>query len=120
MLDKILSNKFPLFVAEGKSKQKLLTIKSNEYLRNSYDNFAQNMKQPNDTLFIFGHSLEDKDKHILDCITKGTISRVYVDLFGDPDSDDHKKKKKLAKKLEASRKSLKVKFFQSETAKVWG
>ena len=120
VLEKISSNKFPLFVAEGKSEQKLLKIQRDEYLRNSYDNFAQNMKQPNDTLFIFGHSLEDKDKHILDCIAKGTIRRVYVDLFGNPNSESYKKKWALAKKLDASRKLLKVKFFKSETANVWG
>ena len=114
------SGRFPLFVAEGESEQKLEKIRGNEYLCSAYGNFKRQMKEPNDALFIFGHSLDKSDKHILDCITKGTIRRVYVDLFGDPNSESYKKKWALAKKLDASRKSLKVKFFQSETANVWG
>ena len=120
VLDAILSGNFPLFVMEGESKQKLSKIRRNGYLLNSFNSFSRTMQQEEDALFIFGHSLNKSDNHILNCIINGTIPRVYVDLFGDPDSDDYKTKKKLAKKLEASRKSLKVKFFQSETAKVWG
>lgn len=123
VLGKILSDKFPLFVAEGDSEQKRLKIESDEYLRYSYNNFARKMEQPNDVLFIFGHSLNETDDHILDCIVEGKISRVYVSLYHDPESGYDPSIVEKAKKWETRRSNgypLKVKFFDAESAKVWG
>ena len=121
--DAMSSGNFPLFVAEGESKQKLEKIRGNEYLCSAYDNFKRRMKEPNDALFIFGHSLNENDKHILDCITKGTIPIVYLSLHGDVNSEKNKDIKALARGWETRRNSdypLEVKFFKAETVRIWG
>ena len=126
--DEISSGKYPLFVAEGESKQKRLKIESDEYLRSSYKNFTEKMNQPNDVLFIFGHRLDNKsDKHIFKCIIEGKISRVYVSLYDDPESGYDPNIRKNAEEWETLRAEhyspgeypLKVKFFDAESAEVW-
>lgn len=115
--------KFPLFVAEGESNQKLAKIKHSAYLHHSYKSFSAQMRQRNDALFIFGHSLADNDKHVLKKIAGGTIAQVYVGLYGDPDSLGNKRIQAAATALARSRSEkapLEVVFFDAASAQVWG
>ena len=116
----LAANMFPLIVAEGGSEQKLAHINHSNLLSRSYRSFAKIAN----TLFIFGHSLGDKDQHILDMITKNRhINTLAVGIFGDPKS---KKGKRLAARAEAlatgrpSKWPLRVVFFDSKSADVWG
>jgi len=116
-------NKFPLFVAEGKSNQKLAKIKHSAYLHHSYKSFSSQMAQRNDALFIFGHSLADNDQHVLKKIARGKIPQIYVGLYGDPGSDENKQVQNAANALAHSRSNqapLGVEFFDSASAEVWG
>ena len=113
---------FPLFVAEGKSQQKLAKIKHSAYLHHSYKSFAQQMQQRGDALFIYGHSLAENDEHILKKISRGKIAQLYVGIYGDPDSDDNKRIVATADQMTAQRHEkspLAVAFFDASTAKVW-
>lgn len=117
------ANKFPLFVAEGKSNQKLAKIKHSAYLHHSYKSFSSQMGQRNDALFIFGHSLADNDQHILKKVARGRIGQVYVGLFGDPESPGNKQIRVAATALAHSRDdsvALDVAFFDAASAQVWG
>ena len=117
------ANKFPLFVAEGKSNQKLAKIKHSAYLHHSYKSFSSQMAQRNDALFIFGHSLADNDQHVLKKITRGKIGQVYVGLYGDPNSPGNKQIRGAATALAHSRDdrvALDVAFFDAASAQVWG
>ena len=117
------SNKFPLFVAEGKSDQKLAKIKHSAYLHHSYKSFSSQMAQRNDALFIFGHSLADNDQHVLKKIARGKIAQVYVGLYGDPESQRNKQILNAATALANSRDTqvvLDVAFFDAASAHVWG
>ena len=128
VLDAISLNKFPLFVAEGRSEQKLSKIIHNGYLLNSYNSFSQKMEQEDGTLFIFGHSLAENDRHILDRIAEGRISRVYVSLREDATIEERAELVASCRRLEAQRQGLypdnecplEVKLFKAETARVWG
>lgn len=116
------TNKFPLFVAEGKSNQKLDKIKHSAYLHHSYKSFSSQMAQRSDALFIFGHSLADNDKHILKKISRGKIAQVYVGLYGDPESQGNKQIFTAATALANSRGAqvaLDVAFFDAASARVW-
>ncbi|WP_172331651.1 DUF4917 family protein [Mangrovicoccus sp. HB161399] len=115
--------KFPLFVAEGKSNQKLAKIKHSAYLHHSYKSFSSQMGQRNDALFIFGHSLAENDQHILKKIARGKIGQIYVGLYGDPDSVGNKTIRSAANALtvyRGERVPLSVAFFDAASAKVWG
>jgi len=117
------ARKFPLFVAEGKSNQKLAKIKHSAYLHHSYKSFSSQMGQRNDALFIFGHSLAENDQHILKKIARGKIGQIYVGLYGDPKSDGNKAIRSAANALGAHRDErvpLSVAFFDAGSAQVWG
>lgn len=115
--------KFPLFVAEGKSNQKLAKIKHSAYLHHSYKSFSSQMGQQRDALFIFGHSLADNDQHILKKIARGKIGQIYVGLYGDPNNEANTKIISAASALATSRDEkfpLSVAFFDAASAQVWG
>ena len=117
------ARKFPLFVAEGKSNQKLAKIKHSAYLHHSYKSFSSQMNQTNDALFIFGHSFAENDQHVLKTIARGKIGQVYVGLYGDPDSEGNKTIRAAAAALAVHRNErfpLAVSFFDAGSAEVWG
>ena len=116
------NNKFPLFVAEGQSKDKLTKIKHSAYLYHSYKSFAAQMEKRNDALFIFGHKLAKNDLHILDKIERGKIKQVYVSLYGDLTNEENEKMIATAKRLNQDRAEqypLKVAFYDAASTKVW-
>jgi Domain of unknown function (DUF4917) len=116
------ANKFPLFVAEGKSHQKLSKIKHSAYLYHSYKSFSAQMEQRNDALFIFGHSLADNDQHILKKVARGRIAQLYVGLYGDPGSDPNKTIMDVARgfsRLRSEKAALDVAFYDAASARVW-
>ena len=111
-------NLFPLFVAEGTSKEKLDRIMHREYLAKGKRSFSS----VQGALFIHGHSLATNDDHFLKVIEKGKIKHIYVGLFGEEDSDNNKAIKSRALRMAHNRaqsKPLKISFYDSETAHVW-
>ena len=117
--DALSRNLFPLFVAEGTSAEKLERIRHSDYLAKAYRSF-QEIQQ---CLFIYGHSLAANDEHFLKLIERGKLSHVYVGLFGDPATDANKAIIRRAQAMAIARRTqrqLKVDFFDSGTAKVWG
>ena len=116
-------DKYPLFVAEGTSDQKLERIRHSAYLHHSYKSFSAQMEQVNDALFIFGHSLADNDQHILKRIARGRIKQVYVGLYGSPSNNVNGQIMEAARQLADSRQRpelpLNVSFFDAESANVW-
>lgn len=119
----LAQNKFPLFVAEGSSDQKKNRIRHNAYLYQGLKVFTQNAQTKNHGFFIFGHSLAANDDHILMRLARGKFPKLYIGLYGDPDSDWNKAIIARANGLAAQRHHkypLKVVFFDSATANVWG
>ena len=115
-------NMFPLFVAEGESKQKLSKIKHSAYLYHSYKSFSQQMKSQDDALFIFGHSLASNDDHILKLLIRGKIKKAYIGLYGDKSSSDNQKIIAAANHLKGrrgERYELDISYFGAASAMVW-
>lgn len=108
---------FPLFVAEGTSDEKLERIRHSDYLAKAYRSF----ESIQGCLFIYGHSLAENDEHFLKLIERGKLSRLYVGLYGSPDSDANKRIVRRANAMSLARSSrpLKVGFYDTATAKVW-
>jgi hypothetical protein len=112
-------NLYPLFVAEGETKQKLEQIQHSGYLNRAYRSFAN----IGGSLFIFGHSMADSDDHIMNLITKNKVERAYVSLHGDPESAANKFIVRKVEKLSSGRKRnrpLEVAYFGAASARVWG
>ena len=121
--DALNSNKFPLFVAEGNSTQKKNKIRHNAYLYQGFKVLTANANTGSHCFFIFGHSLSENDDHILRRLGKGTFKKLYVGLYGDPNSEGNQIIIRRANDLAAmrhERKPLEVVFFDSASANVWG
>ncbi len=115
-------NKFPLFVAEGDSEQKLEKIHHSSYLHHSYKSFSAQMNQRNQSLFIFGHSLAENDQHVLKKIEQGRVPQIYVGLYGDSGSENNRHIIAAAYALSERRDDqnpLAVSFFDAASANVW-
>jgi hypothetical protein len=110
---------FPLFVAEGTSMEKLERIRHSDYLAKAYRSFQEIQH----CLFIYGHSLALNDEHYLRRIEKGKLTHLFVGLHGDVGSAANSKIIKRANAMKLARRGrreLKIDFFDSATAKVWG
>lgn len=117
--DALEKNYFPLFVAEGKSKEKLEKIMHNEFLAKGKRSFSS----IGGALFIHGHSLAHNDEHFLKAIEKGKLKHIYVGLFGDENSVLNKAIKSRASLLSFNRpksRPLYISFYDSSSANVWG
>lgn len=127
----LAAKQYPLVVSEGTSQDKLRRIEASSYLSWAFRRF-ENM---HGSLFTYGWGLSDQDEHLLAAIAKNvSLSRLYVGVYGPPDSEANRKlighAAGLAGRREevlASRRTgrrfvkgtLKVVFFDASTAKVW-
>lgn len=119
----IADDMYPLFVSEGTSQQKLAKIRHHAYLQHSYKSFHSITDQAGQALFIYGHSLANNDEHILKKIGRGKIPCIYISLFGQPTESWNQQIIASADGLVAMRSlrfPLEVKYYDSETANVWG
>jgi hypothetical protein len=67
----------PLLVTEGSSQDKLAVIEANEYLR-----FAlEALRRRSDPLVVFGHSLSEQDRHLVDAVNLHPERPVAVSIF---------------------------------------
>ena len=75
-------------------------------------------------LFIFGHSFDSSDEHILRLIESNTgIRRLFVGLYGEKESPENLRIKQRAIAMNdrrSSKRQLGVHFYQAESAHVWG
>lgn len=99
--DSINNNAYPLFVAEGTSVQKKDKIRHNAYLYQGFKQLTANTNQGKHCFFIFGHSLAENDDHILKRLARGRFPKLYVGIYGDPNSEDNKRIIERAKVLAA-------------------
>jgi hypothetical protein len=119
-------DRYPLFVSEGKSRDKLEKILHNAYLHKALRSFDSICDQLSAAIFVFGHSLAENDEHILRKISNGNVQQFFVSLHGAPDSVGNKGIVARAEAIVARRKArarskpLEVVFFQAESASIWG
>lgn len=119
IIDKVRNNleagRFPSFVSEPTSEKKKSRIEHNPYL-----NFCfQRLADLSGVLFIYGHSMDENDKHIFDRIKQSSVRTVYVSIYGDEHSEANTATRGNAIRFLDS-PNIEVKFFQAESAAVWG
>lgn len=116
-------NRFPLFVSEGHSTAKLTKIMHSAYLHKA----LRSLEGIQRNLFIFGHSLDASDAHILSLIEHGKVSNLFVRIYGNPDANGNPAIIQRANQMAANRdkiyrgkRPLSIEFFDAESAHVWG
>jgi hypothetical protein len=118
----LTDRKFPLFVAEDSATNKMEKILHQGYLHKA----VRSLESQNGALFTFGFAFGDSDRHVLRAIAKSTIREMWVGLYGQPTSPDNEAIKAAARALQDERSqfhpraNLRVEFFDSSTARVWG
>lgn len=108
------TGKFPLFVAEPTAQRKLMRIEHNPYLSYCY----RALSKINGTVVIFGHSIDENDKHIFDAVKNGSASQIFVSLYGDEESEANVRSKANAIAFLSGAGRV-VEFFDAMTAPVW-
>ncbi len=115
----------PLFVAAGRPEQKQEVIDDNPYLRYCFDK----LRRIEGDLVVFGLSLGESDQHIFNALADNPrLRRVYLSLYGDPNSSGNLQMRSIGKRLEESaahsrsqgEPALSVRLFDSSSARVWG
>jgi hypothetical protein len=107
---------YPLIVAEGRSDQKKEKIMHSNYLSRGY----RSLFKISGGLFLHGHSLAEKDEHILHVVRRGRNKHLFISLFGDPTSPENQEIITRAQRLSGSRGQRRVDFYDAESARVWG
>jgi hypothetical protein len=109
---------FPLFVSEGSTEMKMTKISHSGYLHKALRSFSS----IGGSLFIHGLSLAPNDEHILQRIERGKLQQVFIGIHGDPGTAHNQKIVARASRLLTNRGdgSLKVHYYSSSSAKVWG
>jgi len=79
---------FPTIVAEGTSADKADRIRKSAYLKTMSSHLKYDCNNPSAALFIFGHSLDKRDSHLLKLIGEGNISRIYIGAYQGLNSRD--------------------------------
>ena len=111
-------NKFPLFVSEGSSTEKLTRIQHSGLLNRSFRSFAKIQG----ALIIYGLSMSENDEHILKLLERGKTSDILVGLYGDPTKQSNEaiiKRAKLISKRRNPRRPVNISFFDAASAHVW-
>ncbi len=108
------NGKFPLFVSEPTADQKRIKIERHPYLSYCYRALAE----ISGTLVIYGHSIDENEKHIFDQIKLSRTNRVFVSIFGDEHSESNARVKANARAyLEGQ--GITVDFYSAESTPVW-
>lgn len=80
--------KYPVFISEGTTEQKLARIMENSYLGRGFSS----LHSIRGSLFIFGHSIRDEDNHVFDLVNdKSGVKNIFISLFGDIQSMENQK-----------------------------
>lgn len=108
--DEIASNKYPLFISEGHSDNKLKAIQSNSYLSFCLRQLETNSDK---TLVIYGQSLSDQDSHIVKIIDKH-YEKVAISIRVD-DYETMGELKAEKNRISGQFKKTELDFFDAKT-----
>lgn len=116
--------KFPLFVSEGRSEDKLDRIKHSGYLSRA----LASLPSITGGLVCYGFAFSENDEHVITMIEHGRLETVLVGLYGDENSESNRRIRARAEQMPVRRRNrarprtveLTVHFFQAESARVWG
>jgi hypothetical protein len=110
---------YPIFVAEGESRQKFERIRHSDFLSKAYRSF----QEIGNALFIYGHSMAPNDDHIIRLIGRGKLKQLFVGIYGDEDSEGNQSIKRKVDTLQSMRprtRPLECAYFDAASARVWG
>ena len=118
----LAQNRFPLYVAEGTSTQKVDKINRSAYLSKA----LRSLSNCGGSMAIYGHSLDDNDDHILRAITKSKLTKLAISIYGDEHSAANSAIISKGESLSEHRRSehpngpaLEVQFYDASSVHLW-
>jgi hypothetical protein len=118
IIDKVRENleagRFPTFVSEPTHEKKKSRIEHNPYLNFCY----QKLSELSGTAFIYGHSMDENDKHIFDQIKKSSVRKIFISIYGDPHNESNSTTRGNAVRF-LDGPNVVVEFFQAESTPIW-
>lgn len=108
------NKRFPIFVSEPTYQKKKIRIEHNPYLNFCY----RKLGRAKGVMFIYGHSMDENDKHIFEAIKESNVNRVFVSVYGDENSEENVLLQGKATAFLSSN-TTSVEFYKAETTPVW-
>ncbi|WP_419695530.1 DUF4917 family protein [Mesorhizobium muleiense] len=109
------NGRFPVYVSEGTSDQKIRKINSVAYLRDCLNILRSNSA----VMFIYGHSADENDAHVYRAIFESEAKHIYFGVYK-PDGEKLRALDGLLAKYQKTAGSMiGYTFFDSGSAKVW-
>lgn len=107
---------FPMCVSEGTGDQKLLAIKSNEYLSFCYGK----IRECKGTVFTYGTSFsEGKDDHIIKALIQSPATRIIVGEFKPSEGDKYRLLHEFNKAMDDVNKRKDVVVADTSSIDIW-
>lgn len=113
---------YPLFIAEGDTNQKMEQINQSSYLSYCYSK----LKRVQNSIVIYGSSLNDNDRHIIDAIAENRdVKRVFIGIYDERNLQSMQQIERMKEYLLRRRllvdssKPVEVEYFDSRTVEVW-
>ena len=107
--------KYPVFVSEGSSKQKITKILHSAYLNHCY----KSLMRIGGDLVIFGTTLKSNDEHILEAILQSKIKNIYLGVSSPNKGEEFITKIEEYNKKVSEKKKKKVYLYDYRTVDVW-
>ena len=127
--DQLAERSYPLVVTEGTSSDKKDKILHSAYLSKAFRSFSAIGGR--EDLFVYGHGLAESDEHVLDAIVRGKLPRIFVSVYGDPETTENEalierallladgRAAHVAETNRRTAKTLEVRFIDAASAQVW-
>ncbi|HAU0855047.1 TPA: DUF4917 family protein [Legionella pneumophila] len=115
--ESISSQKYPVFISEGTTGQKLSRIMENTYLGRAF----ASIKEIGGSLFIFGHSIRDEDDHVFNFINEESksLKNIFISLFGNVNSLENQKIINKVEGWKSKNEEKRYYFYDASSANVW-
>lgn len=109
-------NIYPIFISEGNSEQKKTKIIHNAYLNHCYKSF----RSIKGDLVVFGASLKENDKHVLDAMLESQVKRIYYGVSKAEYADHVVAAIELYNSKVAEKYKKQLFLYDYRTVNVWG
>ncbi len=107
---------YPLIVTEGTSEEKLNKISHNRYLQNA----IEQLRYIKGCLFIYGHSLDDNDKHIINVINKNkNLKQIFISVYDPKNNFENIQQKAISLFIDDIQEPKELFYYDAESAHVW-
>ncbi|MCE3028593.1 DUF4917 family protein [Salinicola sp. DM10] len=103
----------PVFVSEGRSEEKLESIRSSQYLSTVY---FEALTQPCDSLTVYGWDFGSQDLHILKALKKAAPNRVAVSVYNNDEDYCERISRVIRQRVSLD---VEIDFFHSDSPGCW-